>query len=297
MTLVILAAGMGTRYGGLKQLDIISYEDEAIIDFSIYDAIRQGFKKIVFVIRKDILAAMKNLYLPKLKNKVLVDFVCQEITNIPVEFKDNSRAKPWGTAHALLTAKDVVTDNFCVINADDFYGENAFLKMANFLNETSTSSKKYAMVGFQIENTLSKNGSVSRGECYVDSDKNLTQIIERTNIRLIENKIVYTEKKHVKEIHKNTLVSMNFWGFTPSIFSETEALFHQFLQENYQSEKKEFYLPSVVNHLLEKKRASVQVLQSRDCWLGVTYKEDKKTVATEIEKLKQEKVYPKYLWS
>lgn len=297
MTLVILAAGMGTRYGGLKQLDIISNEDETIIDFSIYDAIKHGFKKIVFVVRKDILEAIKNLYLPKLKNKVLVDFVCQEITNIPVEFKDNSRAKPWGTAHALLTAKDVVTDNFCVINADDFYGENAFLKMANFLNETSTSSKKYAMVGFQIENTLSKNGSVSRGECYVDSDKNLTQIIERTNIRLIKNKIVYTEKKHVKEIHKNTLVSMNFWGFTPSIFSETEALFHQFLQENYQSEKKEFYLPSVVNHLLEKKRASVQVLQSRDCWLGVTYKEDKKTVATEIEKLKQEKVYPKYLWS
>lgn len=297
MTLVILAAGMGTRYGGLKQLDIISNEDETIIDFSIYDAIKHGFKKIVFVVRKDILEAIKNLYLPKLKNKVLVDFVCQEITNIPVEFKDNSRAKPWGTAHALLTAKDVVTDNFCVINADDFYGENAFLKMANFLNETSTSSKKYAMVGFQIENTLSKNGSVSRGECYVDSDKNLTQIIERTNIRLIKNKIVYTEKKHVKEIHKNTLVSMNFWGFTPSIFSETEALFHQFLQENYQSEKKEFYLPSVVNHLLEKKRASIQVLQSRDCWLGVTYKEDKKTVATEIEKLKQEKAYPKYLWS
>lgn len=297
MTLVILAAGMGTRYGGLKQLDIISNEDETIIDFSIYDAIKHGFKKIVFVVRKDILEAIKNLYLPKLKNKVLVDFVCQEITNIPVEFKDNSRAKPWGTAHALLTAKDVVTDNFCVINADDFYGENAFLKMANFLNETSTSSKKYAMVGFQIENTLSKNGSVSRGECYVDSDKNLTQIIERTNMRLIENKIVYTEKKDVIEIHKNTLVSMNFWGFTPSIFSETEALFHHFLQENYQSEKKEFYLPSVVNHLLEKKRASVQVLQSRDCWLGVTYKEDKKTVATEIEKLKQEKVYPKYLWS
>lgn len=297
MTLVILAAGMGTRYGGLKQLDIISNEDEAIIDFSIYDAIKHGFKKIVFVVRKDILEAIKNLYLPKLKNKVLVDFVCQEITNIPVEFKDNSRAKPWGTAHALLTAKDVVTDNFCVINADDFYGENAFLKMANFLNETPTSSTKYAMVGFQIENTLSKNGSVSRGECYVDSDKNLTQIIERTNIRLIKNKIVYTEKKHAKEIHKNTLVSMNFWGFTPSIFSETEALFHQFLQENYQSEKKEFYLPSVVNHLLEKKRASVQVLQSRDCWLGVTYKEDKKTVATEIEKLKQAKVYPKYLWS
>lgn len=297
MTLVILAAGMGTRYGGLKQLDIISNEDEAIIDFSIYDAIKHGFKKIVFVVRKDILEAIKNLYLPKLKNKVLVDFVCQEITNIPVEFKDNSRAKPWGTAHALLTAKDVVTDNFCVINADDFYGENAFLKMANFLNETPTSSTKYAMVGFQIENTLSKNGSVSRGECYVDSDKNLTQIIERTNIRLIKNKIVYTEKKHAKEIHKNTLVSMNFWGFTPSIFSETEALFHQFLQENYQSEKKEFYLPSVVNHLLEKEIASVQVLQSRDCWLGVTYKEDKKTVATEIEKLKQAKVYPKYLWS
>jgi len=201
MTLVILAAGMGTRYGGLKQLDAISNENEAIIDFSIYDAIKYGFKKVVFVVRKDFLKTIKSLYLPKLQDKIKVEFVCQEVTNIPKEFNNNNRVKPWGTAHALLTAKDVVNENFCVINADDFYGSHAFLKMGEFLSKTDSSSE-YAMVGFKIQNTLSENGTVSRGECYLDSGNYLKRVIERTNISLVNNRIVYSENNKRRKFKK-----------------------------------------------------------------------------------------------
>ena len=297
MTLVILAAGMGSRYGGLKQLDAISNENEAIIDFSIYDAIKHGFKKVVFVVRQDFLETIKALYLPKLQNKIKVEFVCQEVTNIPKEFKNNNRVKPWGTAHALLTAKDVVKENFCVINADDFYGANAFLKMVEFLNKTDPSSSQYTMVGFKIQNTLSENGSVSRGECYLDSDNYLKRVVERTNISLVNNHIVYSENNQEKEIQKNSLVSMNFWGFTPTIFQEMDTLFYQFLRDNYQTEKEEFYLPSVVNHLLETQKATVKVLETNSNWLGVTYKEDKAAVISKITELKKDGVYPGNLWN
>lgn len=297
MTLVILAAGMGTRYGGLKQLDAISNKNESIIDFSIYDAIKCGFKKVVFVVRQDFLETIKALYLPKLQNKIKVEFVCQEVTNVPEEFKNNNRVKPWGTAHALLTVKNVVDDNFCVINADDFYGANTFLKMAEFLNKTTPSSGEYAMVGFKIQNTLSENGSVSRGECYLDAYNYLKKIVERTNISLINNRIIYTENNQEKEIQKNSLVSMNFWGFTPTIFREMDVLFYQFLKENYQTDKKEFYLPSVVNHLLETKKATVKVLETNSNWLGVTYKEDKAAVISKITELKKDSVYPESLWN
>ncbi|CAM1341401.1 nucleotidyltransferase family protein [Tenacibaculum aestuarii] len=297
MTLVILAAGMGTRYGGLKQLDTISNKNEAIIDFSIYDAVKCGFKKVVFVVRQDFLETIKALYLPKLQNKIKVEFVCQEVTNIPEEFKNNNRVKPWGTAHALLTAKDVVKENFCVINADDFYGANAFLKMAEFLKKTDPSSSEYAMVGFKIQNTLSENGSVSRGECYLDSDNYLKRVIERTNISLVNNHIVYSENNQEKEIQKNSLVSMNFWGFTSTIFQEMDTLFYQFLKKNYQTEKEEFFLPSVVNHLLEIQKATVKVLETNSSWLGVTYKEDKSAVISKITELKKDGIYPESLWS
>lgn len=297
MTLVILAAGMGTRYGGLKQLDTISNNDETIIDFSIYDAIKYDFKKVVFVVRHDFLETIKTIYLPKLQNKIKVEFVCQEITNIPEGFKNNNRVKPWGTAHALLTVKDTVKENFCVINADDFYGANTFLKMAEFLNNVDSSSSEYAMVGFKIQNTLSKNGSVSRGECYLDANNYLKKIVERTNISLIDKRIIYTENNQEKEIQKNSLVSMNFWGFTPTVFQEMDMLFYQFLKENYLTEKEEFYLPSVVNHLLETKKATVKVLETNSSWLGVTYKEDKALVASKITELKKDGIYPKNLWN
>ncbi|WP_417785308.1 sugar phosphate nucleotidyltransferase [Tenacibaculum sp.] len=297
MTLVILAAGMGTRYGGLKQLDTISNENETIIDFSIYDAVKCGFKKVVFVVRQDFLETIKALYLPKLQNKIKVKFVCQEVTNIPEEFKNNNRVKPWGTAHALLIPKDAVKENFCVINADDFYGANAFLKMAEFLNKTDSSSCEYAMAGFKIQNTLSENGSVSRGECYLDSGNYLKRVVERTNISSVNNRIVYTENNQEKEIQKNSLVSMNFWGFTPTIFQEMDTLFYQFLKKNYQTEKEEFFLPSVVNHLLEIQKATVKVLETNSSWLGVTYKEDKSAVISKITKLKKDGIYPESLWS
>lgn len=297
MTLVILAAGMGTRYGGLKQLDTISNENETIIDFSIYDAVKCGFKKVVFVVRQDFLETIKALYLPKLQNKIKVEFVCQEVTNIPEEFKNNNRVKPWGTAHALLTAKDAVKENFCVINADDFYGANTFLKMAEFLNKTDSSSCEYAMAGFKIQNTLSENGSVSRGECYLDSGNYLKRVVERTNISSVNNRIIYTENNQEKEIQKNSLVSMNFWGFAPTIFQEMDTLFYQFLKKNYQTEKEEFFLPSVVNHLLEIQKATVKVLETNSSWLGVTYKEDKSAVISKITKLKKDGIYPESLWS
>ena len=297
MTLVILAAGMGTRYGGLKQLDTISNEKEAIIDFSIYDAIKYGFKKVIFVVRKDFLETIKSLYLPKLQNKIKVEFVCQEVSNIPTEFKNNNRIKPWGTGHALLSVKNVVNDNFCVINADDFYGANAFFKIAKFLKNTPISSTKYAMVGFQIQNTLSENGTVSRGECYVNANNYVEKIVERTNIALINNRIIYNDNNQEKEIQKSSLVSMNFWGFTPTIFQEMDTLFYQFLKENYQTEKKEFYLPTVVNYLLEHKKASVKILETTANWLGVTYKEDKEIVVSKIDELKKDGIYPESLWS
>ncbi len=297
MILVILAAGMGTRYGGLKQLDAVSNTNEAIIDFSIYDAIKNGFKKVVFVVRKDFLENMRALYRTKLENKIAVEFVCQETTDVPKKFQQNRRTKPWGTAHALLSAKNVVNENFCVINADDFYGSNSFFEMANFLKNLPTSATQYAMVGFQIQKTLSNNGTVSRGECYIDTNNYLKKIVERTNIVLVNKRIIFTENNQEKELPKNSLVSMNFWGFTPAVFKEMEALFYAFLQENYQSEKNEFYLPSVVNHLLESKKATVKVLETTANWLGVTYKEDKGTVVEKIMTLKKEKHYPESLWN
>lgn len=297
MTLVILAAGLGSRYGGLKQLDAISNTNEAIIDFSIYDAIQSGFKKIVFVVRKDFLHTIKSLYVPKLLGKAEVAFVCQELTDIPSKFRNNQRVKPWGTAHALLTVKNIVRDNFCVINADDFYGLDAYKKMAKFLYNTTSNSYKYAMIGFQIQNTLSKNGTVSRGECKTTSANYLEEVIERTGISLIDEKIIYTKNNTQQEIKNDTIVSMNIWGFTTTIFKEIEHLFHQFLEENYLSVKKEFYLPTVVNHLIQQKQASVKVLKTTSNWMGVTYKEDKDIITQNIMELKNMQVYPKSLWS
>ncbi|CAM1340627.1 sugar phosphate nucleotidyltransferase [Tenacibaculum amylolyticum] len=297
MVLVILAAGLGSRYGGLKQVDVVSGENEAIIDFSIYDAIRNGFKKVIFVVREDILETMKTLYVSKLNGKIEIDFLCQKIAKVPSEFKNNNRIKPWGTAHALLTVKNHVRENFCVINADDFYGNEAFSKITNFLKSASNTSNQYAMVGFQIQNTLSQNGTVSRGECFTNTNSDLEKVIERTNITLIGDEIIYSENNQKKEIEKNTLVSMNFWGFTPTIFKEMDKLFYQFLEQNYLTEKKEFYLPAVVNYLLENKKASVKVLETTANWMGVTYKEDKKGVITKISELKSEGIYPENLWS
>ena len=297
MTLVTLAAGMGSRYGGLKQLDVIGNEDETIIDFSLFDAINANFSKVVFIVRDAILEQVKEVFLPKIEEKVTVDFVCQEVSKIPFEYSSNSRVKPWGTAHALLMAKDVITTNFCVINADDFYGQEAFLKMANFLENTDQKSYNYSMVGYLIKNTLSKTGTVSRGECTTNNDNHLIEINERTDIYSKNNKIFYKEDSNEIELSKNTIASMNFWGFTPIIFEEIENQFHTFLKENHQELKAEFYLPLVVNNLITTKKATVTVLETTSSWMGVTYKEDKADVVEKIKELKNNKVYPQFLWN
>lgn len=297
MTIVILAAGMGSRYGGLKQLDIIGNKDETIIDFSLFDAINAGFTKVVFIVRTAILTQVKENFLPKLKNKIEVEFVCQEVTQIPFDCSSNLRIKPWGTAHALLIAKDVVKTNFCVINADDFYGRDSFLKMADFLKNTKINSNNYCMIGYPVKNTLSKTGTVSRGECKIDLNSNLKNIVERTDILVKNHKIYYSDDNAEFELDKESIASMNFWGFTPTIFNETENQFYIFLLKNLYELKNEFYLPSVVNQLISTKKATVKVISTTESWMGVTYKEDKPVVVSKIKKLKQNNVYPNSLWN
>lgn len=297
MELVVLAAGLGSRYGGLKQLDVVGNNGESIIDFSLFDAIKAGFTKVIFVVRKDFITQFEEIYLPRVKGKINVAFVFQEIDDVPLEYRNNIRVKPWGTAHALLVAKNVVKENFCVINADDFYGKEAFLDMATFLKTTKSSSFNFSMIGYKIENTLSENGTVSRGECLVNYNSYLEQIHERTAISKKGKNIIYKENGYEFPLKEKTLVSMNFWGFTPQIFNEIELQFNQFLKENYQTEKEEFYLPLVVNNLLKNNKATVKVIKTNASWMGVTYKEDKENVVSKIAKLQAEKIYPVDLWN
>jgi choline kinase len=296
-TLVILAAGMGSRYGGTKQLDAVSEYGETIMDFSLFDAIKAGFTKIVFIVRKDILEEVQNDFGAKLDGKVTVEYVIQDTKKVPKKYQDTQRTKPWGTGHALLVAKDVIKENFCVINADDFYGYEAFVSILSFLKETEEKKNTYAMIGYPIFNTLSDNGSVSRGETFVDEHNNLQQIIERTSITKQGTEIVYktAEEKEVA-ISKDTLVSMNFWGFTPAFLSFLETEFNDFLEENSKELKTEFFLPFVVDNLIQNKQAAVQVIGTDALWMGVTYKEDKKIVVDKVKELISASLYPAKLW-
>lgn len=297
-TLVILAAGMGTRYGGLKQLDTFSPQGDTILDFSIYDAINAGFGKIVFIIRKSIEDSFKKAFTDKLKGKVEIDFAFQEVTDIPEKFKDNEREKPWGTGHAVLMAKNVVNENFAVINADDFYGREAFQVMAKALQNIDKNSFEFNMMGYVLKNTFSEYGSVSRGECTVDDNHYLTGITERTKIEKIDGQLVYLDETGTYvPISEDTIVSMNFFGFTPKYFELSEQLFNDFLEENYQHPKAEFFIPLIVNHAIVNKIATMEVLTSEARWFGVTYKEDKEYVTNEIQKLKDKNIYPENLWA
>jgi NDP-sugar pyrophosphorylase family protein len=296
-TLVILAAGMGSRYGGTKQLDAVSGNDETIMDFSLFDAVKAGFTKVVFIVRKDILEEVREDYNKKLQGKVEVEYVCQEVTDVPADFKDNNRVKPWGTGHALLVAKDVIKDNFCVINADDFYGFDAFKSIISFLKETKEDSTNHAMVGYQIFNTLSDNGSVSRGECFIGENNKLNQIIERTSITKKDTEIVFTTDNDEELVLSNdTLVSMNFWGFTPDFLKSLDSQFYEFLEENSQEMKSEFFLPSTVDRLIKEGKATVDVLKTTAKWMGVTYREDKDTVMAKVAEFKAAGLYPAKLW-
>ena len=296
-TLVVLAAGIGSRYGGLKQLDTFTAQGDTILDFSIYDAIQAGFGKVVFIIRKSIENEFKVFFNKKLEGKIEVEYVFQEIENIPEKFKDNNREKPWGTGHALLMAKDVVNENFAVINADDFYGKEAFEVMAKSLMKIDKNSTEFNMMGYVLKNTVSEHGFVSRGECQVNKQGNLTGITERTHIERIDGGLKFKDENgNLIPISEDTIVSMNFFGFTPKYFEVSASLFEAFLEENYKEPKAEFFIPLAVNHVIVNNVATMEVLKSDARWFGVTYKQDKDYVTSEIQKLIEAKVYPVNMW-
>ena len=296
-TLVILAAGMGSRYGGLKQIDSFTPEGDTIIDFSIYDALQAGFGKFVFIIRKSFETEFKEILDKKLGGKAEAIYVFQELEDVPEKYQNDERIKPWGTGHALLMAKDVVKENFAIINADDFYGKEAFEIMAKSLIETDSESYNFNMIAYLLKNTVSDHGFVSRGECEVNEEGYLTDITERTHIEKIEGKLVRKDDNgKFISIDENTVVSMNFWGFTPRYFEFGEQLFLDFLENNKENLKAEFFIPYIVNEILSSGVASVEVLKSNAKWFGVTYKKDKEIVQKAIERLKNDNVYPTNLW-
>ncbi len=298
-TLLVLAAGMGSRYGSLKQIDPVGPSGETIIDYSIYDAIRAGFGKVVFIIRKSFEQDFKDLFIAKLQPHIPVEYVFQEIDRIPEGLAVSpERTKPWGTAHAVLMAKDVIHEPFAVINGDDFYGAGAFQTMADYLNSlTADTQTQYSLVGYQVGNTMSDYGSVSRGVCQEDEHELLVSVTERTNIQYAEGKIAYQEAEG-KPVFLNpeTLVSMNFWGFTPEYFKQTEAIFSDFVKANIDSLKAEFYIPYAIDILINSAEASVKVLRSDAKWFGVTYKEDKPLVIEKLAQLIKAGIYPAKLW-
>lgn len=295
-TLVILAAGMGSRYGGLKQLDEVGPNGEAIIDYSLYDAIRAGFGKVVFVIRTDFADAFKEKFGPKLKGRIDVDYVYQSIDKIPTGYEIHpEREKPWGTSHALLMAETAVKEPMAVINADDFYGKQAYQTMADFLT-SSDDENEYAMVGYNVANTLSEFGTVSRGVCNTDKDGNLTTIVERVKIKRDPDGIFYYENEDRFKLEENTPVSMNLWGLKPNVFGYLNKGIREFLAENGNKLKSEYYIPLLINDNIVKGNIRTRVLQCDSMWFGVTYKEDKPFVQEKIRSLLANGEYPEKLW-
>lgn len=295
--LVIMAAGMGSRYGGLKQIDPVDDAGHIIIDFSIYDAIRAGFRDVTFIIKHEIEHEFREVMDRHLAGKnINVKYVFQELDKLPEGFTvPAGRKKPWGTAHAILCTLGTVDAPFAVINADDYYGAHAFSKIYDFLKNTNDEGKyHYAMVGYRIKNTVTEQGTVSRGICSQDENGMLTEIVERTKIGVRGDTIYYVEGETETTLDPDTLVSMNLWGFTPSYIRECRDRFPEFLRENLgkNPEKCEFFLPSVVSDLIGEGRADVRVLDNTDKWYGVTYKEDKKAVVEAFRRLKAEGVYP-----
>lgn len=295
MILVVMAAGLGSRFGGIKQMTGVGPNDLFIIDYSVYDAIRAGFKKVVFIIRKDIYDDFRNTIGKRIENKIDVEYVFQDINDIPEGFSvPSDRVKPWGTGHAVLSARNVIDDNFIVINADDFYGRESFLRISEYLKNVDKSSKEYSMVSYKLINTMSDYGSVSRGICNVDNGK-LVDINERTNIVKKDGNLVYIDEgEHL--IDKDALVSVNFWGFTPCMFDDANRYFIEFFKSNSDLSKKEFYLPTIVKNSIEEGIASVSVLESESKFSGMTYKEDREALSNYICELVRDGVYPYNLW-
>lgn len=300
--LVIMAAGMGSRYGGLKQIDPVDNEGHIIMDFSIYDAKRAGFEKVVFIIKKAIEKEFKAGIGDRISQYMDVEYVYQELDTLPEGFEvPEGRVKPFGTGHAILSCKDVVDGPFAVINADDYYGVHAFQEIYNYLTENEDDEKYHnAMVGYILSNTLTENGYVSRGICEMDKDAFLTGITERTHIEQRDMGVQFTEDdgQTWEDIAADSIVSMNMFGFTASMLKELECRFPEFLKKGLKENpmKCEYFLPSVVSDLIEEDKADVKVLRSEDRWYGITYKEDKEAVVSAVQKLKDTGVYPQHLW-
>jgi NDP-sugar pyrophosphorylase family protein len=297
-TLFVLAAGMGSRYGGLKQLDGLGPNGETIMDYSIYDAIKAGFGKVVFVIRKSFEADFRAVVVNKFKNLIDVEVVFQDITDVPEGCTYNpEREKPWGTNHAVLMGRDVIKEPFAVINADDFYGQESFAILADFLRSVVGKSNEYCMIGYRVGNTLSESGSVSRGVCVVDENNLLKNVVERTHIEEKGGTIIFIDENGEEvSIPAETPVSMNMWGFTPDYFDYSLEYFKQFLAENGDKLKSEFYIPLAVNNLIVEGRATCTVLDTPSKWFGVTYAEDRPQVVLKINELIRKGVYPKQLF-
>ena len=300
--LVIMAAGMGSRFGGLKQIEPISKEGEIILDFSLYDALMAGFKKVIFIIKKENEEAFRALIDDKAGKHMEVEYAFQELDDLPEGYSvPEGRVKPWGTSHAVLAARKLVDGPMAVINADDYYGPGAFQSIYNFLEKAEDNDKyQYCMVGYQVENTLTENGHVSRGVCEMSQDSYLTKVTERTQIQWKDDKIAFTEDdgQTWQELDRGTMVSMNFWGFTQSMMKEMEARFPAFLDKALTENplKGEYFLPGVVDTLIQEGKAQVKILRSTDRWYGVTYKEDKQGVVDALQSMKDKGEYPDVLW-
>lgn len=294
-TLVILAAGMASRYGSMKQVQGFGPGGETIMDYSIFDAIRSGFGKVVFIIRKEFADNFKTIFEPKLKGRIETEYVFQELDSYTGNFEiPAERTKPWGTAHAVLCAKEVVKEPFAVINADDFYGHNAFKNAGSFLN-VGCGEKNYAIVGYDLTGTLSEHGTVNRGICGLNHDGNLASITERINISMQEGKIIAEDGQEPKELSAATRVSMNFWCFAPSFFEYTQQLFAEFLSLHGNEAKSEFFIPIVADQFI-KEGGTIEVIPTSSLWFGVTYKEDAPFVKESLDKLIKDGEYPSLLW-
>ncbi len=297
-TLVILAAGMGSRYGGLKQLDRLGPAGETILEYSIFDAIRAGFGKVVFIIRPDFEEAFREQIGQKVADRVEVAYVFQTLDKLPDGHQvPEGREKPWGTGHALLVCQSEVQTPFAILNADDYYGKEAFEVMADFLRAQSVENPHYAMVGYRLANTLSEHGTVSRGICELDDQDYLLEVVERTAIARDDTGQIFFEEGGTKfPLAEDVPVSMNFWGFTPRIFAQGNVAFEAFLEAKGQELKSEFYIPTLVSEVLHRGEGNLRVLQSAAQWFGITYREDKEMAQAQFAQLASQGSYPLALW-
>lgn len=296
-SLLVLAAGMGSRYGGLKQMDGFGPNGETIIDYSIYDAIDAGFDKVVFVVRKSFRKDFESFFRNKIGDRIKLEFVEQELNNLPAGYSLNpEREKPWGTAHAVLMGKEVIDGNFAVINADDYYGKESYHTLMDFFR-ADTPQNEFAVVSYLLKNTLSDHGTVNRGICFKDEEGYLTDIVETLKIGKSENRIVYPDGDGESELSEDTLVSMNMFGFTPLYFKLAANHFKSFLDDHGNELKSEYFIPSSLDKMIKNDEAKVCVITSPASWFGVTYKEDKPIVMEKIQSLIRQGVYPENLWA